>query len=220
MVFLWRQHRIQSCVCCRKCFLFACQVTFSCALPVLRIKKQWITVFVLPSPLYHVFSLEFSFMFLFGFVCFCGGTTRIAVWRVKVCCKLTHGHSYIFLLFFFFSSFNYSWVPVVFLTALRVLSCWFQKSFHSDSNFFFKFNNGSSAHHYVCTVRIVFPSVHILHLSQCHLSLSLYCSIIPLRFLVTVYIQGYFILNNSLTLAYIVILLFRLLFKIRVGSYC
>lgn len=39
------------------------------------------------------------------------------------------------------------------------------------------------------------------------LFLSLYCFVSPLRSLVTVYIQAFFILNNSLALAYIVIYL-------------
>ena len=59
--------------------------------------------------------------------------------------------------------------------------------------FVFELNNCCRAHHYVCTVRIVFPSVYILHLSRYHYSLSLYCSIVPLRSLVTVYIQGFFL---------------------------
>lgn len=76
--------------------------------------------------------------------------------------------------------------------------------------FVIEFNNygrGTVIMYYVGTVRIVFPVCVFWIYHGAIFFLSLYCSVNPLRSLVTVCIYAFFILNNSLTLSYIVIYL-------------
>lgn len=162
--------------------------------------------------IYFTFS-SLLYFFLSSLLSFC-----LVLWGHNQSCSVegkSLPQTYALTWFYFSASFpslNCSCVPVVFLTAFQVF-------YFNIKLLISKIFSQSFQHLVLSLITVVeaiimqvqlglfFPVCVFCIYHGAIFFLSLYCSVIPLRALVTVYIQAFFILNNSLTLAYIVIYL-------------